>query len=300
MNNPKTANRKLVILGNGFDLNLGMKSKFSDFAASKYGKEVLQQNRWKNPRPYWYNFEENMAQNYNNVFLKKLRGEKEKVKSSHLYEFSYYLKQYDNISEKLTEYLETAQDKVFSGENEIVSRNKANPFKHNQTIPEVMPKIAEKLKEADTVLSFNYTQTPQEIFNVSDERVIYIHGSLKDKNIILGANNDINFQGEINEFAPLRKKFRRDVNDFIRRKKPDADLLNEFKEFDKQFYSFRSLPVEFYEDGILPEVLELDENYEMISKYFVDDQYNNWLKQNWDKAMKIEKSGNKTLGYHQK
>ena len=59
MNNPKTANRKLVILGNGFDLNLGMKSKFSDFAASKYGKEVLQQNRWKNPRPYWYNFEEN-------------------------------------------------------------------------------------------------------------------------------------------------------------------------------------------------------------------------------------------------
>ena len=76
--------------------------------------------------------------------------------------------------------------------------------------------------------------------------------------------------------------------------------MNEFKEFDKQFYSFRSLPVEFYEDGILPEVLELDENYEMISKYFVDDQYNNWLKQNWDKAMKIEKSGNKTLGYHQK
>lgn len=65
--------------------------------------------------------------------------------------------------------------------------------------------------------------------------------------------------------------------------------MNEFKEFDKQFYSFRSLPVEFYEDGILPEVLELDENYEMISKYFVDDQYNNWLKQNWDKAMKIEK-----------
>lgn len=289
MNNPKTTNRKLVILGNGFDLNLGMKSKFSDFAASKYGKEVLQQNRWKNPRPYWYNFEENMAQNYNNVFLKKLRGEKEEVKSSHLYEFSYYLKQYDNISEKLTEYLETAQDKVFSGENEIVSRNKANPFKHSPTIPDDMPKVAEKLKEADAVLSFNYTQTPQEIFNVSDERVIYIHGSLKDKNIILGANNDINFQGEINEFAPLRKKFRRDVNDFIRRKKPDADLLNEFKEFDKQFYSFRSLPVEFYEDGILPEVLELDENYEMISKYFVDDQYNNWLKQNRDKAMEIEK-----------
>lgn len=45
MNNKKVANRKLVILGNGFDLNLGMNSKFSDFADSKYGKEVLQQNR---------------------------------------------------------------------------------------------------------------------------------------------------------------------------------------------------------------------------------------------------------------
>lgn len=289
MNNPKIANRKLVILGTGFDLSLRIKSKFSDFAFSEYGKKVLEENEWPNPRPYWYNFEENMAENYNNVFLKKLRGKKEDAKSLHLHEFSYYLKQYDNIAEKLTEYLELAQDEVFSGENEIISRNKANPFKYSPTVSDDMPKVAEKLKEADAVLSFNYTQTPQEIFNVSDEKVIYIHGSLKDKNIILGANNDVNFQGEINEFAPLRKTFRRDVNDFIRRKKPDADLLNEFKEFDKQFYNYRNLPAEFYTAKILPEVLELDESYEMISKYFVDDQYNNWLKQNWDKAMEIEK-----------
>ena len=287
-NSKKVINRKLVILGNGFDLNLGMKSKFSDFATSKYGKKVLQQNRWSHPRPYWYNFEENMAENYNNIFLKKLRGEKEGVKSSHLYEFSYYLKQYNNISERLAEYLETAQEAVFSGENEIVSRNKANPFKHSPTIPDVMPKVAEKLKEADAVLSFNYTQTPQEIFNVSDERVIYIHGSLKDKNIILGANNEVNFQGEINDFAPLRKTFRRDVNDFIKRKKPNADLLNEFKEFDKQFYNYRNLPTEFYRAKILPEVFELDENYEMISKYFVDDQLLNFGEKNWDKAVAIK------------
>ena len=55
MNNPKTANRKLVILGNGFDLNLGMKSKFSDFAACKYGIAVLHLNRWITQRPYWVN-----------------------------------------------------------------------------------------------------------------------------------------------------------------------------------------------------------------------------------------------------
>lgn len=157
MNNPKVANKKLVILGNGFDLNLRMKSRFSDFAASEYGKEILQQNGWKNPRPYWYNFEENMAQNYTSALLKKVRGEKERAKSSHLHEFGYYLKQYENISEKLTEYLEIAQDKVFSGQNEILSRKKAHPFKHIQTIPDIMPKVAEKLKEADAVLSFNYT-----------------------------------------------------------------------------------------------------------------------------------------------
>lgn len=287
-NSKKVISRKLVILGNGFDLNLGMKSKFSDFASSKYGKEFLQQNGWRNPSPYWYNFEENMAQNYPNVLLKKIRSEEEHVKSSHLHEFDYYLKQYENISKKLTEYLKTAQDKVFSGQNVILSRKKANPFKHIQTIPDVMPKTAEKLREADAILSFNYTQTPQEIFDVSDERVIYIHGSLKDKNIILGANNEDNFQGELNAFVPLRKTYRRDINDFIRREKPDNDLLNEFKEFDKQFYNYRNLPIEFYKAKILSDVLELDENYEMISKYFVDDQLLNLGDKNWDKVMKIK------------
>ena len=284
----KIISRKLVILGNGFDLNLGMKSRFSDFAASNYGKEVLQQNRWKNPRPYWYNFEENMAQNYTSALLKRVRAEKERVKSSHLYEFGYYLKQYRNISEKLTEYLEAAQDDVLNAQNEISSRNDANPFKHSPTIPEVMLETDKKLKEADAILSFNYTQTPQEIFGISDERVIYIHGSLKDNNIILGANNDVNFQGEINDFTPLRKAFRRDVNDFIQRQKPDSDVLNEFKKFDMQFYNYRNLPTEFYKAKILPEVLELDENYEMISKYFVDDQLLNFGEQNWDRAMKIK------------
>ena len=144
------------------------------------------------------------------------------------------------------------------------------------------------MKEADAILSFNYTQTPQEIFGISDERVIYIHGSLKDNNIILGANNDVNFQGEINDFTPLRKAFRRDVNDFIQRQKPDSDVLNKFKKFDMQFYNYRNLPTEFYKAKILPEVLELDENYEMISKYFVDDQLLNFGEQNWDRAMKIK------------
>lgn len=278
----------MVILGNGFDLNLGMKSKFSDFANSKYGKEVLQQNRWKNPSPYWYNFEENMAQNYNSALLKRVRAEKKRVKSSHLHEFGYYLKQYDNIAEKLTEYLEVVQDDVFNAQNEILARKQAHPFDHVQTIPEVMPETDKKLKEADAILSFNYTQTPQEIFGVSDERVIYIHGSLKDKNIILGANNDFNFQGEINDFTLLRKIFRRDVNDFIQKKKPDSDVLSEFKKFDMQFYNYRNLPIEFYKAKILPEVLELDENYEMISKYFVDDQLLNFGNQNWDRAMKIK------------
>lgn len=287
-NSKKVSRRKLVILGNGFDLNLGMKSKFSDFANSKYGKEVLQQNRWKNPSPYWYNFEENMAQNYNSALLKRVRAEKKRVKSSHLHEFGYYLKQYDNIAEKLTEYLEVVQDDVFNAQNEILARKQAHPFDHVQTIPEVMPETDEKLKEADAILSFNYTQTPQEIFGISDERVIYIHGSLKDKNIILGANNDVNFQGEINDFTPLRKTFRRDVNDFIQKKKPDSNVLNEFKKFDMQFYNYRNLPIEFYKAKILSEVLKLDENYEMISKYFVDDQLLNFGNQNWDRAMKIK------------
>ena len=288
MNNQKVTNKKLVILGNGFDLNLGMKSRFSDFANSKYGKEVLQQNRWSNPRPYWYNFEENMAQNYTSALLKRVRAEKKRVKSSHLHEFGYYLKQYDNIAEKLTEYLETAQDDVFNAQNEIWARKQAHPFDHVQTIPEVMPDTDQKLKEADAILSFNYTQTPQELFGISDERVIYIHGSLKDKNIILGANNDVNFQGEINDFTPLRKTFRRDVNDFIQKKKPDSNVLNEFKKFDMQFYNYRNLPIEFYKAKILSEVLKLDENYEMISKYFVDDQLLNFGNQNWDRAMKIK------------
>ena len=288
MNNQKVTNKKLVILGNGFDLNLGMKSRFSDFANSKYGKEVLQQNRWSNPRPYWYNFEENMAQNYTSALLKRVRAEKKRVKSSHLHEFGYYLKQYDNIAEKLTEYLETAQDDVFNAQNEIWAHKQAHPFDHVQTIPEVMPDTDQKLKEADAILSFNYTQTPQELFGISDERVIYIHGSLKDKNIILGANNDVNFQGEINDFTPLRKTFRRDVNDFIQKEKPDSDVLNEFKKFDMQFYNYRNLPTEFYKAKILPEVLELDENYEMISKYFVDYQLLNFGNQNWDRAMKIK------------
>lgn len=116
---------------------------------------------------------------------------------------------------------------------------------------------------------------------------------MKDKNIILGANNEDNFQGELSDFVPLRKTFRRDINDFIQRKNPSTNLLNEFKEFDKQFYNYRNLPIEFYRAKILSEVLGLDENYEMISKYFVDDQLLNFGEKNWDKAKAIKEKWQK-------
>lgn len=244
MKNKQIANKKLVILGNGFDLNLGMKSTFKDFALSEYDKKVLQENKWENLRPNWYDFEKEMARNYTDISLKRLRSDKESAKSAHIIDFIDYLKKYQNIAAELINYLENEQNNVVQAQNKILSREKT--CNNVATLVDCMPHMARKLKEADSILSFNYTRTPQELFGISDDRITYVHGSLKEKNIILGANNDFNFQGEIAAFIPLRKVFKSDVNDFVKMKCPNDNVLEEFKKFDVQYYSYRSVPTKLF------------------------------------------------------
>lgn len=169
--------KKLLILGNGFDIDLGMKTKYSDFAKSHY----------------WDDLMENVYGGVQHDLLSVLKDAKEKEAwfdiEQVIYEYVTSLgylgydaktdrEEFDRLVESLTNYLNYIQKKQVYDVGSVALR--------------VLREVVES--GSYQIYSFNYTRL-QNIadsvgFKIESNAITHMHGSLDNRSIILGILTD--------------------------------------------------------------------------------------------------------------
>ena len=159
---------KIIIIGNGFDLSLGLKTSYKDFIESDYFTSLLNENNTlalhlliKKEINNWVDIEKELTE-----YSKQIKDDKSKVKND-----------FKELKNALMDYLKEAQEK------EINQNSKAFEMMKNEIL------------DTDIVYNFNYTNSVfkvAEILGISDieSKHSYVHGSIENKNIIFGVEDN--------------------------------------------------------------------------------------------------------------
>ena len=219
------------LIGNGFDLAHGMKSKFSDF----YRYEVI-----NNPtniscfdgfydmiaEEIWGNFEDNIGR----------------------IDYELFMEHMGSIYDEKDEYglTECAEDVDF--EHLLCDYNEMAKDLKLWTNKLSMPNRKYSLSSDDLYLSFNYTYVLEKVYKIKKSNILHIHGESNRDNIILGYDNiDIekvlsgadrgiytrDFPYEYEGFCILREflcRFHKNTNDIILRNKTFIDRFADCEE----------------------------------------------------------------------
>lgn len=187
----------IFIIGNGFDLDLGLKTKFSDFAHSKYWPEdpnaplCRYLDRIKDI-PGWFDLEFELYKYVKNKDgqVNREKGRIISIDAASKLDLHYF----ESIHTLLYKYLEEEQANAIN--NSSINRNSC-AYK--------LLKLMAQSTIHTNIYSFNYTNLNY-LLNDKDANLIvydHIHGSIKDKSIILGVND-----GEeklLDEYADFQK-----------------------------------------------------------------------------------------------
>lgn len=194
----------LFLIGNGFDLNLGLKTSYKDFY--KFYIEV------ESPNSVVETFKKELSENIDNwADLEMCLGQyTDRFKDDEDDKFVLLL---DDIQDKLAEYLESVNTDVVISNETIESMGK-DLFFLDRHLSEKNKKILNSFKArfnstnySANIISFNYTNSFEKIFSYKNtslpinkrsyqgyayqntiNRVIHIHGTTED-NMILGVND---------------------------------------------------------------------------------------------------------------
>jgi len=163
----------VLIIGNGFDLNLGLPTSYEDYIKSSYFKEQLHKENglakylkgiFKNQR--WVDIE-NALTKYSKIADEDFEND------------------YIEIVNGLIHYLETIDYK--------------NLNKLSLAYKEIskLVNLTREKKEDFIIINFNYTNSIEYIFHelgytekYASEKIIHIHGSIKEKSIIFGVEDN--------------------------------------------------------------------------------------------------------------
>lgn len=191
--------KKLIILGNGFDLNLKLPSKYSDFAnwLSKDSKELYEQifPLDQEEDTLWSNLEQSLGEiqiedvidytssagSYNDY------GSDDWSDADHHWH-SQVMEPVYRIAEEFHKYL-----------NEVI-------------IPELENSssvIESQIKKDVDVINFNYTPTIKK-YGVEESNIQYIHGKHSDEQIVFGHDSLV----VINEIIEIEKWWNKEYDEF--------------------------------------------------------------------------------------
>ena len=173
--------KKILILGNGFDLDLGMKSRYRDFMASEVWKKIKEDDftasncslirylEKKNEIESWFDAETELL----NYALQETEGTYASSDPNDRAGF-------DMFRKGLKEYLKKEQD-TFQLKRDSVAIKILEAIYRNEYF--------------DEIFSFNYTDVGQLLNKTGihwDSKVTYMHGSLQNNDdIILGIETDL-------------------------------------------------------------------------------------------------------------
>lgn len=158
---------KIIIIGNGFDLSLGLKTSYKDFIVSDYFNSLLEEHNTlaiylykKQEINNWVDIEKELTK-----YSKQIKDDKSKVKND-----------FKELKNALMDYLKEAQ------EEKINQNSKAFEMMKNE------------ISDTDIIYNFNYTNSVfrvAEILEISniESKHSFVHGSIENKNIIFGVED---------------------------------------------------------------------------------------------------------------
>lgn len=170
--------KKYVVVGNGFDLNLGIKSSYGDFVEYVKSKEA-------------FNGDEELTK-YNELFQKRESFGRKNWSDfeSELEKRTFELQTWNSpTSDSMNAYVQMAElnAAITQLEQEFYTYLSEQLLEWQEKYPE--PYVTHEYKkifDGSVVINFNYTDSPK-ILGLADVHYYYnVHGSLKNKNIIFG------------------------------------------------------------------------------------------------------------------
>jgi len=165
-----------VILGNGFDLCLGLPTRYSHFLASKEF-EAINDNlfadylRSVDENSEWVDIEKELKN-----YASRLSREDVDLTTSDRVAARHLRSEYLNVKDSLTKYLKRSTGSLnLNNDNQAV-----------QMVRGLVPSYS-------TVFNFNYTDSFEKISDWGNyEALHYVHGSVKNNDIIFGIEDDKN------------------------------------------------------------------------------------------------------------
>lgn len=177
----------VFVVGNGFDIDLGLKSKYSDFAAS---------NKWPFSSVYGV---------YSSPLAKYLDYHKEVDKWLELedllgkYAYSAYAKGGSSLKKDKADFnrLKLSLSKYL---NDI---SQEPTIDYNSAAAKLITRISKKGPFESSFYSFNYTEPRSYVANCK-RSVSHVHGALSKDNIILGFGDNVE---DVGDYNCMRKSF---------------------------------------------------------------------------------------------
>ncbi|MFJ1366671.1 bacteriophage abortive infection AbiH family protein [Capnocytophaga canimorsus] len=237
----------MTIIGNGFDLSHGIKSKYSDFEKFVNTIDYLltsYMNEYYSNADLWNDFEASLG----------------KISSPNIYnsEKSEYMSSIDDFDEKN---INMVSDCIFEKSNHI-NDNIHKTFK--EWVNKIDITSASKIEEWDSILrkedlylSFNYTETLEKIYGIRN--VLHIHGDVDEP--IFGHNSiDLRLHNEDEGwFLPdeaddaTKKLFnntRKDVDSYIKKENGFFNSLSDIEEIYVIGHSLNDIDAPYFKEII--------------------------------------------------
>ncbi len=221
--------KNILVIGNGFDLYHGLKTGYYDFVKyaekTKYNENLFIKYFVKviNENDGWIDCEGEMEYLINlfQTFLKSLvqnnGREIDEVNISNydleiLKYFDFVISQsgYNLVSEKITfkkGYIDPKKFiEIIRSDLEVLIEVFKNYLKEVVVLKDIKIRSRQLLEiKFDYVVNFNYTDTCK-LYKVNDDDIFYVHGSIKDENMVLGIKDS---NDEDLDFVYFKKYFQR-------------------------------------------------------------------------------------------
>lgn len=175
--------KKLYIIGNGFDLHHGMKSSyaaFREYLVETNPQLLLNLYLFFDPSDIWGDFEGNLAylsrerlMEHADVYLRGLDLESEDFK------YADYYMLIDIVQHIIYSFLDNLHYHFYKW-----IRTLKLPMEHKYKML--------KIDRGAKFISFNYTDTLEQVYEIPKTQIIYLHGNKNGghKNIVLGHGSD--------------------------------------------------------------------------------------------------------------
>lgn len=185
------------LIGNGFDISVGLNTSYSDFYRYIFNKYENNKNdilkRIENDSDLWSNLELGLGE-----YTKYIGNDDEKLEK-------FFDDKFD-IDSKLMEYLRIEQERIDWEQENIIQEVRDNFSKYVYQFYKLFKpaekdeilKIVNNSNSLYRIISFNYTNVIKNCIDLLSTNIelLYLHGSLEKGNAILGVNDSEQINNE--------------------------------------------------------------------------------------------------------